>query len=167
MRQIVLDTETTGLSPQDGDRIIEIGCVELVNRQLTGNNRHFYLNPERDIHEDALRVHGITLEFLADKPRFADIAAELADYLQGAELIIHNAPFDLGFLDAEFGRLGSGPRAAWCAGSSTPWSWPRRCGRANATGSMPCATAWAWTIPAASCMARCSTPSCWQTCTST
>jgi DNA polymerase-3 subunit epsilon len=109
MRQIVLDTETTGLSPQDGDRIIEIGCVELVNRQLTGNNRHYYLNPERDIHEDALRVHGITLEFLADKPRFADIAAELADYLQGAELIIHNAPFDLGFLDAEFGRLGLGP----------------------------------------------------------
>ncbi|WP_043703445.1 DNA polymerase III subunit epsilon [Tepidimonas taiwanensis] len=109
MRQIVLDTETTGLSPQDGDRIIEIGCVELVNRQLTGNNRHYYLNPERDIHEDALRVHGITLEFLADKPRFADIAPELLDYLQGAELIIHNAPFDLGFLDAEFGRLGLGP----------------------------------------------------------
>lgn len=109
MRQIVLDTETTGLSPQDGDRIIEIGCVELVNRQLTGNNRHYYLNPEREIHEDALRVHGITLEYLADKPRFADIAPELLDYLQGAELIIHNAPFDLGFLDAEFGRLGLGP----------------------------------------------------------
>jgi len=108
MRQIVLDTETTGLSPQDGDRIIEIGCVELVNRQLTGNNRHYYLNPDRDIHEDALRVHGITLEFLADKPRFAEIAPELLDYLQGAELIIHNAPFDLGFLDAEFGRLGLG-----------------------------------------------------------
>ncbi|WP_334153557.1 DNA polymerase III subunit epsilon [Tepidimonas sp.] len=109
MRQIVLDTETTGLSPQDGDRIIEIGCVELVNRQLTGNNRHFYLNPERDIHEDALRVHGITLDFLADKPRFAEIAAELLDYLEGAELIIHNAPFDLGFLDAELARLGLGP----------------------------------------------------------
>jgi len=109
MRQIVLDTETTGLSPQDGDRIIEIGCVELINRQLTGNNRHYYLNPERDIHEDALRVHGITREFLADKPRFADIAAELIDYLRGAELIIHNAPFDLGFLDAEFARLGQGP----------------------------------------------------------
>ncbi|MEW6695059.1 MAG: DNA polymerase III subunit epsilon [Pseudomonadota bacterium] len=109
MRQIVLDTETTGLSPQDGDRIIEIGCVELVNRRLTGNNRHYYLNPERDIHEDALRVHGITLEFLADKPRFAEVAPELLDYLQGAELIIHNAPFDLGFLDAEFARLGLGP----------------------------------------------------------
>ncbi|MGQ9723760.1 MAG: DNA polymerase III subunit epsilon [Tepidimonas sp.] len=109
MRQIVLDTETTGLSPQDGDRIIEIGCVELVNRQRTGNNRHYYLNPDREIHEDALRVHGITREFLADKPRFADIAPELLDYLRGAELIIHNAPFDLGFLDAEFARLGQGP----------------------------------------------------------
>ena len=116
MRQIVLDTETTGLSPQDGDRIIEIGCVELVNRQLTGNNRHFYLNPERDIHEDALRVHGITLDFLADKPRFADIAAELLDYLRGAELVIHNAPFDLGFLDAEFGRLGLGPTRSLVGG---------------------------------------------------
>jgi len=109
MRQIVLDTETTGLSPQDGDRIIEIGCVELLNRKLTGNNRHFYLHPERDIHEDALRVHGISLEFLADKPKFAAVADELRDYLQGAELIIHNAPFDIGFLDEEFRRLGHGP----------------------------------------------------------
>jgi len=108
MRQIVLDTETTGLSAQDGDRIIEIGCVELLNRKLTGNNRHFYLNPERDIHEDALRVHGISLEFLADKPRFAEVANELLDYLAGAELIIHNAPFDIGFLDEEFRRLGHG-----------------------------------------------------------
>ncbi|MFN3829286.1 MAG: DNA polymerase III subunit epsilon [Tepidimonas ignava] len=116
MRQIVLDTETTGLSPHNGDRIIEIGCVELVNRQLTHNNRHYYLNPDRDIDEGALRVHGITREFLADKPRFADIAAELADYLQGAELIIHNAPFDLGFLDAEFGRLGLGPTRALVRG---------------------------------------------------
>jgi DNA polymerase III subunit epsilon len=106
MRQIVLDTETTGLSAANGDRIIEIGCVELLNRKLTGNNRHFYLNPERDIHEDAMRVHGISLEFLADKPKFAEVAADLIDYLQGAELIIHNAPFDLGFLDEEFKRLG-------------------------------------------------------------
>ncbi|WP_180683258.1 DNA polymerase III subunit epsilon [Tepidicella baoligensis] len=109
MRQIVLDTETTGLSAQDGDRIIEIGCVELLNRKLTGNNRHYYLNPERDIHEDALRVHGISLEFLADKPKFAEVANDLLDYLAGAELIIHNAPFDLGFLDEEFRRLGHGP----------------------------------------------------------
>lgn len=108
MRQIVLDTETTGLSAADGDRIIEIGCVEMVNRKLTGNNRHFYLNPERVIHEDALRVHGISLEFLADKPKFAEVANDLLDYLAGAELIIHNAPFDIGFLDEEFRRLGHG-----------------------------------------------------------
>jgi DNA polymerase III subunit epsilon len=112
MRQIVLDIENTSLSPQDGDRIIEIGCVELLNRKLTGNNRHFYLNPERDIHEDALRVHGISLEFLADKPKFAVVASDLLDYLQGAELIIHNAPFDIGFLDEEFRRLGHGPTRA-------------------------------------------------------
>lgn len=109
MRQIVLDTETTGLSAQDGDRIIEIGCVELLNRKLTGNNRHFYLHPEdRAIHEEALRVHGITLDFLADKPVFAQVADDLRDYLQGAQLIIHNAPFDIGFLNAEFARLGWG-----------------------------------------------------------
>ena len=108
MRQIVLDTETTGLSAADGDRIIEIGCVELVHRKLTGNNRHYYLNPQRDIHEDAMRVHGISLEFLADKPKFAEVAADLLDYLAGAELIIHNAPFDIGFLDEEFRRLGHG-----------------------------------------------------------
>lgn len=108
MRQIVLDTETTGLSVHDGDRIIEIGCVELLNRKLTGNNRHFYLNPERDIHADALRVHGISRDFLADKPRFLEVASDLLDYLAGAELIIHNAPFDLGFLDEEFRRTGHG-----------------------------------------------------------
>jgi DNA polymerase III subunit epsilon len=109
MRQIVLDTETTGLSAIDGDRIIEIGCVELLNRKLTGNNRHFYLHPEeREIHEEALRVHGITLEFLADKPKFHAIADDLLDYLQGAELVIHNAPFDIGFLNEELRRLGRG-----------------------------------------------------------
>ena len=106
MRQIVLDTETTGLNPRTGDRIIEIGCVELVNRRLTGNNFHRYINPERDSEEGALAVHGLTTEFLSDKPKFAEIADELRDYIQGAEVIIHNAPFDLGFLDAEFERLG-------------------------------------------------------------
>lgn len=105
MRQIVLDTETTGLNPRSGDRIIEIGCVELVNRQLTGNNFHSYINPERDSEEGALAVHGLTTEFLSDKPKFAEIAAELRDYIAGAEIIIHNAPFDVGFLDAEFKRL--------------------------------------------------------------
>ena len=97
MRQIFLDTETTGLSPDNGDRIIEIGCVDLVARKLTGNNKHFYLNPERDSHEDALKVHGISNEFLKDKPRFGVIAGELLAYLNGAEIIIHNAPFDVGF----------------------------------------------------------------------
>ena len=106
MRQIVLDTETTGLNPRSGDRVIEIGCVELVNRRLTGNNFHSYLNPERDSEEGALAVHGLTTEFLADKPKFAEIANSLCDYLAGAEIIIHNAPFDVGFLDAEFARLG-------------------------------------------------------------
>jgi DNA polymerase-3 subunit epsilon len=100
-RLIVLDTETTGLSAEGGDRIIEIGCVELLNRKLSGNNLHYYLNPERDSHEDALRVHGISNEFLRDKPKFAAIADELLDYLNGAEIIIHNAAFDVGFLNKE------------------------------------------------------------------
>jgi DNA polymerase-3 subunit epsilon len=106
MRQIVLDTETTGLSADSGDRIIEIGCVELFNRKLTGNNLHFYINPERDSHEDALKVHGISNEFLRDKPKFAQIADELLDYLRDAELIIHNAPFDMSFLNKELERIG-------------------------------------------------------------
>ena len=106
MRQIVLDTETTGLSAEGGDRIIEIGCVELLNRKLTGNNLHFYLNPERDSHEDALKVHGISNEFLRDKPKFAEVAAEILDYLRDAEIIIHNAAFDVGFLNKELERVG-------------------------------------------------------------
>jgi DNA polymerase-3 subunit epsilon len=101
MRQIFLDTETTGLSPENGDRIVEIGCVELLNRKLTGNNLHFYLNPERDSHEDALKVHGISNEFLKDKPKFGEIADELLGYLQGADVLIHNAPFDVGFINKE------------------------------------------------------------------
>jgi DNA polymerase-3 subunit epsilon len=109
MRQIFLDTETTGLSPDNGDRIIEIGCVELVARKLTGNNKHFYLNPERDSHEDALKVHGISNEFLKDKPRFGVIAGELLAYLNGAEVIIHNAPFDVGFLNKELEICGQHP----------------------------------------------------------
>ncbi|MDB5869678.1 MAG: polymerase epsilon subunit [Polaromonas sp.] len=109
MRQIVLDTETTGLSAENGDRIIEIGCVELVGRKLTGNNKHFYLNPERDSHEDALKVHGISNEFLKDKPKFAAVVAELLDYLQGAEIIIHNAPFDVSFLNKELELIGREP----------------------------------------------------------
>ena len=107
MRQIVLDTETTGLDPEQGHRIIEIGCVELVNRRLTGNNYHQYIQPDREIDEGAIDVHGITNEKLADKPRFPDIAADFMEYVRGAELIIHNAPFDVGFLNHEFKLMGA------------------------------------------------------------
>lgn len=107
-RQIVLDTETTGLEPAQGHRIIEIGCVEMLGRRLTGNNFHVYLQPDREIDDAAIEVHGITNEFLADKPRFEDVAEAFADYLRGAEVIIHNAPFDVGFIDAEFARLPAG-----------------------------------------------------------
>ena len=116
MRQIVLDTETTGLNPRTGDRVIEVGCVELVNRMLTGNNFHRYINPERDSEEGALAVHGLTTEFLRDKPKFAEIAHELREYIQGAEVIIHNAPFDLGFLNHEFKLLGLPTFTEHCSG---------------------------------------------------
>ncbi len=116
MRQIVLDTETTGLNPRTGDRVIEVGCVELHNRMLTGNNFHRYINPERDSEEGALAVHGLTTEFLRDKPKFAEIAQELREYIQGAEVIIHNAPFDLGFLNAEFKLLGLPTFTEHCSG---------------------------------------------------
>lgn len=117
MRQIVLDTETTGLEPAEGHRIIEIGCVELIDRRLTGNNFHQYLQPDRAIEAGAVDVHGITDDFLRDKPRFADVADDLLDYIRGAELVIHNAPFDLGFLDHELRlcRPGSPPLAELCA----------------------------------------------------
>jgi DNA polymerase-3 subunit epsilon len=106
MRQIFFDTETTGLSPESGDRIIEIGCVEMVSRRLTGNNKHFYLNPQRPSHEDAVKIHGLTDEFLADKPLFSAVADELLEYLAGAEVIAHNASFDVGFFNEELKRLG-------------------------------------------------------------
>ena len=108
MRQIFFDTETTGLEADKGDRIIEIGCVEMVNRQLTGNNLHLYINPERASHEDALKVHGLTEAFLSDKPKFAEIVDQLLAFLAGAELVIHNAPFDIGFVNAELKRLKRG-----------------------------------------------------------
>lgn len=114
MRQIVLDTETTGLDPRSGHRIIEVACIEMVNRRFTGHHLHKYLNPEREIDEGAQAVHGITLEFLADKPKFADIADEFLEFINGAELIIHNAPFDIGFLNAELDRLGRVPVGTIC-----------------------------------------------------
>lgn len=110
MRQIILDTETTGLEPADGHRVIEIGCVELVDRRLSGKHFHQYLNPERDIEDGALEVHGISREFLADKPVFADVVEEFLAFIEGAELVIHNAPFDLAFLDAELALLGRADR---------------------------------------------------------
>ena len=114
MRQIILDTETTGLNARTGDRILELGCVEMVNRRLTGNNLHFYINPERESDPGALAVHGLTTEFLSDKPKFAEIADQVRDFIQDAELIIHNAPFDIGFLDVEFALLGLPPVKTYC-----------------------------------------------------
>lgn len=115
-RLIVLDTETTGLSAEGGDRVIELGCVELLNRKLTGNNLHLYFNPGRDSHPDALRVHGLTTAFLSDKPKFAEKTQEILAYLQGAELVIHNAPFDVGFLNKELSLLGFKPLSNYVDG---------------------------------------------------
>jgi DNA polymerase-3 subunit epsilon len=113
-RQIVLDTETTGLDPAQGHRVIEIGALEILNRRITGATYHVYLNPERDIDAGALSVHGLSREFLSDKPRFADISAEFLDFVRDAELVIHNAPFDIGFLNAELANLKDGPMNRYC-----------------------------------------------------
>ena len=114
MRQIILDTETTGLDPNQGHRIIEIAAIEMTNRRLTGNFFHRYLNPEREIDPGAIQVHGITAEFLQDKPRFCDIAEEFAEFIRGAELIIHNASFDVGFINAELSLAQMHPLTHWC-----------------------------------------------------
>ncbi|RTE87516.1 MULTISPECIES: DNA polymerase III subunit epsilon [Gammaproteobacteria] len=108
-RQIILDTETTGINPKDGHRIIEIGCVEMIDRKLTGNHFHVYINPERVVEQEAINVHGITNEFLEDKPVFAQVASDFIEFIKGAELVIHNAPFDVGFLDHEFSLLSPAP----------------------------------------------------------
>ncbi|MBT0587222.1 DNA polymerase III subunit epsilon [Alteromonas oceanisediminis] len=107
MRQIILDTETTGIDPKEGHRIIEIGCVELLDRKLTGNHFHVYINPQREIEQEAIDVHGITNEFLRDKPLFEDIAQDFVAFIRGAQLVIHNAPFDVGFMDFEFAMTPS------------------------------------------------------------
>ncbi len=109
MRQVVLDTETTGIDPKKGHKIIEIGCVELENRRLTGRHYHVYINPQREIEQEAIDVHGITNEQVADKPLFRDIAVEFLDFIKGSQLVIHNAPFDIGFMDHEFNQLASPP----------------------------------------------------------
>lgn len=118
-RQILLDTETTGLDPRQGHRIIEVACVELQQRRFTGNDLHHYVHPERDIDAGATQVHGITLDMLADKPRFAEIAEEFIRYVEGAELIIHNAPFDVGFLNAELDRVGKPALTTFCTVTDT------------------------------------------------
>lgn len=105
MRQIVLDTETTGLDPKQGHRIIEIGCVEMINRRLTGNTYHVYINPQRLVEQEAIEVHGITNEYLTDKPVFNQIAQDFIEFIRGAQLVIHNAPFDIGFMDHEFSKI--------------------------------------------------------------
>ncbi|RZO76214.1 MAG: DNA polymerase III subunit epsilon, partial [Litorivicinaceae bacterium] len=109
MRQIILDTETTGLDPNDGHRVIEIGCIEMVNRRLTDRTFHVYINPEREIDQEAIAVHGITNEFLTDKPNFSGIADEFIEFVRDAELIAHNAPFDVSFLEAELERIPGAP----------------------------------------------------------
>ena len=119
MRQVVLDTETTGLEPAQGHRIIEIGCVEVINRRLTGNRYHQYLNPGRAIDPGAIEVHGITNEMLADKPMFADVAAAFLEFIKGAELIIHNAPFDVGFINHELKSMRAGAAIACLDGHCT------------------------------------------------
>lgn len=117
MRRIVLDTETTGLNPEQGHRVIEIGAVELINRRLSGRTFHTYLNPDREIDAGAVEVHGLTSDFLADKPRFPDVVAEFLDFIADAELVIHNAPFDVGFLNSELRRLsGNDELRKHCAG---------------------------------------------------
>ncbi|XOV77917.1 MAG: DNA polymerase III subunit epsilon [Aestuariibacter sp.] len=109
MRQIVLDTETTGIDPRQGHKVIEIGCVEMINRRLTGNHYHVYINPDREVEQEAIEVHGITNEFLVDKPKFSEIAQEFVAFVKGAQLVIHNAPFDVGFLDHELSLLTVSP----------------------------------------------------------
>ena len=167
MRQVVLDTETTGLEPELGHRIIEFGGVELVNRRLTGRRLHYYLQPDREIDDGAFEVHGITREFLQDKPRFADVHGEILAFVSGAEVIIHNAPFDVAFLDHEFARLG-GPRQAdrkLLPRFSTVSRWRASFTRGSATASMRCAGATRSTTRHASFTAPSSMPRFSPTCT--
>ncbi|MBL8472545.1 MAG: DNA polymerase III subunit epsilon [Rhodocyclaceae bacterium] len=137
-RQIILDTETTGLDWKTGDRVIEIGCIELVARKASGRHFHRYLNPEREIEAGAMAVHGITNEFLVDKPKFREIAAELVAFLSGAELVIHNAAFDTGFLNHEFALLSQPPLDSFCAGVIDTWRLARELhpGRKNSLDAL-------------------------------
>jgi DNA polymerase III subunit epsilon len=161
MRSVVLDTETTGMPVTDGHRVIEIGCVELMGRRLTGRHFHVYLQPDRESDEGAIGVHGITNEFLVGKPRFAEVADEFFEFIKGAQLIIHNAAFDVGFINNEFALIGQTDRAditQHCTILDTLMMAREPDTRASATASMPCANAMASTTRAVSCTAPCSTP---------
>ena len=138
MRQVFFDTETTGLEAEGGDRVVEIGCVEMVNRQLTGRHLHVYLNPERDMPEEAFKVHGLSAAFLSDKPLFADKADEVMDFLAGAQLVIHNAAFDVGFMNAELRRVGRPLVAARVASVLDTWQLAKELfpGKANSLNAL-------------------------------
>lgn len=164
LRQVVLDTETTGIEPELGHRIIEIGCVELVNRRPTGNVFHEYIQPDREIDQGAFEVHGISNEFLADKPRFADIAPKFIEYIRGAQLVIHNAAFDVGFMDAEFRRLNpNGPVTKdLCGDALDSLKLARENARDNAIPWTRYVRHSVSTIPVANCMGLCWTRNCWR-----
>jgi len=138
MRQIFFDTETTGLDPDKGDRVVEIGCVEMVDRQLTGRHLHLYLNPERDMPEEAFKIHGLSQQFLSDKPLFAAVANELLEFLEGAQLVIHNAAFDVGFINAELRRVNRPPLAQTVASVLDTWQLAKELfpGKANSLNAL-------------------------------
>ena len=158
LREIVIDTETTGLDCANGDRLIEVGCIEIVNRIPTGREFHRYLNPERDIHRDAIAVHGLTPEFLKDKPLFKAVAGEFLDFIGEAPLVMHNASFDVGFLNAELARVALPPLASERVVDTLLLA--RRRHPPAPTASMRCASATASTIRCAPSTAPWSTPCC-------
>ncbi len=172
MRQIVMDTETTGIDPREGHRIIEIGGIELINRRFTGRTYHQYVNPERHIEAEAIEIHGITNERVANEPVFAQIADELWEFMRGAQLVIHNAPFDVGFFDHEFRLLKAargepvlGPVAEHCSVLDT-LKMARQMHPGSATAWMRCASATISTTASVCSTARCSTPRSWPRSTS-
>jgi DNA polymerase-3 subunit epsilon len=138
MRQVFFDTETTGLDPDKGDRVVEIGCVEMVDRQLTGRHLHLYVNPERDMPEEAFKVHGLSAQFLSDKPKFAEVATEVSAFLAGAQVVIHNAAFDIGFMNAELNRIGAAPMANTVASVLDTWQLAKELfpGKANSLNAL-------------------------------
>lgn len=163
MRQIILDTETTGIDPKQGHRVIEIGCVEMIDRKLTGNHYHVYINPQRVVEQEAIEVHGITNEFLADKPVFSTIADEFLEFIRGAELVIHNAAFDVGFINHEFSLLRRGfPNVEGCCGVLDTLALARKNIRARKITWMLYVSATSLITLPEPCMARCWTLRFWQ-----